>query len=139
MNTRVILCVLLVSLFMAESAFAQTVLQDASGSISGLVELIKNSAAQWDSKLEGYAIRLFWILAVIQLVWTFFPLVMRQADFGEIIGELIRFIMVIGFCGSPDECDYLGRSNCYQFSASRGDCSRGRSSVTPWRYVRAGR
>lgn len=97
MNTRVILCVLLVSLFMAESAFAQTVLQDASGSISGLVELIKNSAAQWDSKLEGYAIRLFWILAVIQLVWTFFPLVMRQADFGEIIGELIRFIMVIGF------------------------------------------
>jgi type IV secretion system protein TrbL len=82
---------------MAESAFAQTVLQDASGSISGLVELIKNSAAQWDSKLEGYAIRLFWILAVIQLVWTFFPLVMRQADFGEIIGELIRFIMVIGF------------------------------------------
>ncbi len=25
------------------------------------------------------------------------PLVFRQADFGEIVGELIRFILVIGF------------------------------------------
>jgi type IV secretion system protein TrbL len=72
-------------------------LHDPSGSFTGLLDLVKNSAAAWDSKLRIYATRLFWLLATIQLVWTFFPLVFKQADFGEIVGELIRFIMVIGF------------------------------------------
>ena len=72
-------------------------LHDPSGSFTGLLDLVKNSAAVWDGKLRGYAQRLFWLLATIQLVWTFFPLVFKQADFGEIVGELIRFIMVIGF------------------------------------------
>lgn len=58
---------------------------------------MKNSAASWDGKLRGYAKTLFWLLASIQFVWTFFPLVLKQDDFGEIVGELIRFIMVIGF------------------------------------------
>lgn len=47
--------------------------------------------------MRGYAVSLFWLLASIQFVWTFFPLVLKQADFGEVIGELIRFILVIGF------------------------------------------
>lgn len=72
-------------------------LHDPSGSFTGLLDLVKNSAAVWDGKLRVYAQRLFWLLATIQLVWTFFPLVFKQADFGEIVGELIRFIMVIGF------------------------------------------
>lgn len=72
-------------------------LHDPSGSFTGLLDLVKNSASVWDSKLRVYATRLFWLLAAIQLVWTFFPLVFKQADFGEIVGELIRFIMVIGF------------------------------------------
>lgn len=72
-------------------------LHDPSGSFTGLLDLVKNSAAVWDEKLRVYAKRLFWLLATIQLVWTFFPLVFKQADFGEIVGELIRFIMVIGF------------------------------------------
>ena len=47
--------------------------------------------------LHGYAVNLFWSLALIQFVWTFFPMVFKQVDFGELVGELIRFIMVIGF------------------------------------------
>ena len=77
------------------NAFAQ--LNDPSGSITGLLVLVQNSAASWDGKLRGYATTLFWLLASIQFVWIFFPLVFRQADFGEITGELIRFIVVIGF------------------------------------------
>lgn len=72
-------------------------LHDPSGSFTGLLDLVKNSASQWDAKLRTYAKTLFWLLASIQFVWTFFPLVFKQADFGEIVGELIRFIMVIGF------------------------------------------
>jgi type IV secretion system protein TrbL len=72
-------------------------LHDASGSFTGLLDLVKDSASFWDTKLRVYAKRVFWLLATIQLVWTFFPLVFKQADFGEIVGELIRFIMVTGF------------------------------------------
>lgn len=72
-------------------------LHDASGSFTGLLDLVQSSAAQWDARLRGYATRLFWSLALIQFIWTFFPLVFRQADFGEIVGELIRFILVVGF------------------------------------------
>lgn len=81
---------------LATSAHAQA-LQDASGSFAGLLELIQNNANAWADRLRGYAIRVFWSLATIQLVWTFFPLVIRNADFGEIVGELVRFILVIGF------------------------------------------
>lgn len=90
-----------VVLLLASFAFASDVsavdLHDPSGSYTNLLDLVKNSAAQWDGKLRGYAKTLFWLLASIQFVWTFMPLLFRQADFGEIVGELIRFIMVIGF------------------------------------------
>ncbi|MCC8940318.1 P-type conjugative transfer protein TrbL, partial [Bradyrhizobium sp. Arg68] len=87
----------LASLVFVSDAMAQSNLQDASGSFNGLLDLIKNSAAQWDGRLRNYALRMFWMLAAIQFIWTFMPLVFRQADFGEIIGELVRFILVIGF------------------------------------------
>lgn len=87
----------LVSILFTTEANAAANLHDPSGSYNGLLDLVKNSALTWDAKLRVYAIRVFWLLATIQLVWTFFPLVFKQADFGEIVGELIRFIMVIGF------------------------------------------
>lgn len=88
----------LLLLFAVGSVHAQTAdLHDASGSFDGLLQLIQNSASTWDSRLRGYAIMLFWGLALIQFVWVFFPLIFKQADFAEIVGELIRFILVIGF------------------------------------------
>jgi len=102
MNSRarvalLVLCMCAGVTFLATSAHAQSNLHDATGSFSGLLDLIKNNANAWAGRLRGYATHLFWILATIQLVWTFFPLVLRQADFGEIVGELVRFILVIGF------------------------------------------
>ncbi|EGS8100330.1 P-type conjugative transfer protein TrbL [Salmonella enterica subsp. enterica serovar Enteritidis] len=72
-------------------------LHDPSGSFTGLLDLIRSNAENWDDKLRTYATTLFWLLAGIQFVWQFFPLVFRQADFGEIMGELIRFVMTTGF------------------------------------------
>ncbi|NYS17127.1 P-type conjugative transfer protein TrbL, partial [Achromobacter xylosoxidans] len=86
----------LASFVFVGDALAQN-LQDPSGTYTGLLDLIRNNAANWDDRLRGYATRLFWMLALIQFIWTFFPLVFRQADFGEIVGELIRFVLVIGF------------------------------------------
>jgi len=76
---------------------AQVNLHDPSGSLTGLLDLIEQSASKWDDQLRGYAKALFWLLASIQFVWSFMPLIFRQADFGEIVGELLRFILVIGF------------------------------------------
>lgn len=76
---------------------AATDLSHADTSVQSLLDLVLQQSHQWSGKLYDYAIRLFWLLASIQFVWTFIPLVMKQADFGEIVGELLRFVLVVGF------------------------------------------
>ncbi|MBV6290445.1 P-type conjugative transfer protein TrbL, partial [Pseudomonas aegrilactucae] len=68
-----------------------------SNEMNGLLRMLYQAASEWSPRLQGYALKLLASLALIQLVWTFMPLVMKQADLGEVVGELIRFFMVIGF------------------------------------------
>lgn len=68
-----------------------------SNEMNGLLRILYQAANEWSPRLQGYALQLLASLALIQLVWTFMPLVMKQADLGEIIGELIRYFMAIGF------------------------------------------
>ncbi|AZE80423.1 P-type conjugative transfer protein TrbL [Pseudomonas synxantha] len=65
--------------------------------MNGLLRMLYDAASEWSPRLQGYALTLLGSLALIQLVWTFMPLVMKQADLGEIVGELIRFFMAVGF------------------------------------------
>ncbi|KIZ48466.1 conjugal transfer protein TrbL [Pseudomonas oryzihabitans] len=95
-STLSVVLVLLATFLVSSDALAAN-LHDPSGSFTGLLDLVKNSSAQWDERLYRYAMRLFWSLALIQFMWTFIPLVFRQADFAEIVGELVRFILVICF------------------------------------------
>jgi len=88
--------VIIGSFFVMESAHAAD-LTDGNKEFQGLMDLIKQGADQWFDRLYGYAVRLFLLLAGIQFIWTFFPLVFRQVEFGEVVGELVRFILVIGF------------------------------------------
>jgi len=97
MDRRLLLFLALASVFVAGNAVAATDLSHADTSVQGLLDLVLQQSHQWSGKLYDYAIRLFWLLASIQFIWTFMPLVMKQADFGEIVGELLRFILVIGF------------------------------------------
>lgn len=76
---------------------AATDLSHADTSVQGLLDLVLQQSHQWSGKLYDYAIRLFWLLASIQFIWTFMPLVIKQADIGEIVGELLRFVLVVGF------------------------------------------
>ncbi|GAB1129582.1 MAG: hypothetical protein WAqTSA_39170 [Shewanella algae] len=94
---RFILGSVLFALLVFASSASAADLHDPSGSFTGLLDLVKNSAATWDGKLRGYAVKLFWGLAIIQFIWTFHPLVFRNSDISELTGELVRFIMVIGF------------------------------------------
>ncbi|MGD9664372.1 MAG: P-type conjugative transfer protein TrbL [Novosphingobium sp.] len=78
-------------------AFAQANLAAPDQSVQGLLDIIQSRSASWDASLRGYASSIFWSLAIIQFVITFFPLAIRNGDFSEIVGELVRFILVIGF------------------------------------------
>lgn len=86
-----------IGLFITGSSLADTNLAQPDTSVDGLLDLILNQSSLWSQRLYSYAINLFWLLATIQLVWTFIPLVIKQADMGEIVGELVRFILVTGF------------------------------------------
>jgi len=72
-------------------------LRDAAAGLDDLLTIVRDSAYSWSAELYGLARTLFWLLAGIQFVWTFFPLVFRQADFGELMSELLRFVLMIGF------------------------------------------
>ncbi|WP_229017872.1 P-type conjugative transfer protein TrbL [Xanthomonas translucens] len=66
-------------------------------SMNSLLRLIQNASNQWAPRLHDYALWLLGCLSVIQLVWTFAPMVMRGAELGEILHELVKFILVVGF------------------------------------------
>ena len=87
-----------VLLLSATSAMAAGVdLAQSNTSMNSLLRLIQNASNQWAPRLHDYALWLLGCLAVIQLVWTFAPLVMRGAELSDILHELVKFILVIGF------------------------------------------
>lgn len=84
----------------SDLAMAQVNLEDPARAMSGLLELIRDNANQWNSRLRAYAQYLFWSLVAIDVVLIFGPLVLRNADFGEFLSELMRFVLVVGFFAS---------------------------------------
>ena len=54
------------------------------------------TASTWADKLKGYALSLFWMLASISLTWTAIELALKHAEFGEIVGELAKYIIFTG-------------------------------------------
>nr|AAP82055.1 putative mating pair formation protein [Stenotrophomonas maltophilia] len=80
----------------AAPAFAAD-LQDPTASFDGLLQLVQQTSAAWGPKLQGYAVKLFWLLATIQFTWSMGMLAFKSPDFGELFGELFRQVMVIGF------------------------------------------
>lgn len=54
-------------------------------------------ASTWQKSILNHAMRLFWILATISLVWTYGQMLFQKADIAAFFGETIRFIMFTGF------------------------------------------
>jgi len=72
-------------------------LHDPSNTFSDLLELVRNNANHWSSRLRGFAISIFWSLATIQLVWTLGPMVARRVELGDILSELAMFVIKTAF------------------------------------------
>ncbi len=70
---------------------------DNYGLMDDILQRFKNNASSWASVIENSASRLFWILVVISMVWTFGMMALRKADIGEFFAELVRFTIFTGF------------------------------------------
>jgi P-type conjugative transfer protein TrbL len=57
----------------------------------------KAAASVWATTLTARASWLFWVLALISMVWTHGMLLFRKADIAEFYGEFIRFVVFTGF------------------------------------------
>jgi hypothetical protein len=56
-----------------------------------------NASNQWAPRLHGYALALGIFSCRHPVSLDFAPLVMRGAELGDILHELVKFILVIGF------------------------------------------
>ena len=58
---------------------------------------VEKNAKTWVEGLEKRAKYLFGALATISIVWTFGLMLLRKAEFGEIVTEIFKFCITIGF------------------------------------------
>ncbi len=70
---------------------------DGQGILDDVQNQFQTSALAWAKTLTARASWLFWVLALISMVWTHGMLLFRKADIAEFYGEFIRFIMFTGF------------------------------------------
>ncbi|WP_345116826.1 P-type conjugative transfer protein TrbL [Bartonella jaculi] len=81
--------------FFTDVSFADSL--DQTKSFNGILDLIQNQSHSWYSRLHYYGFRLFWLLASLQFLFSFIPLLFKQSDIADFVGELVKFILVIGF------------------------------------------
>ncbi|MFI4955336.1 MAG: P-type conjugative transfer protein TrbL, partial [Gammaproteobacteria bacterium] len=86
--------VFLYLIFFAADAHAEANNADILDSV---LERYLTAAEKWGTTITERASWLFWLLATISLVWTFSMMILKKAEIGEIIAELVRFIMFTGF------------------------------------------
>jgi len=70
---------------------------NGQGILDDVQNQFQTEAASWASTLTARASWLFWMLALISMVWTHGMLLFRKADISDFYGEFIRFIVFTGF------------------------------------------
>lgn len=84
----------LLLLFIPIFAFAGV---DTDNQTDAILQLFINASTSWQNAIIPTAEKLFWGFATIDIVITFSFLALKQADPGEMFGELIRKILWIGW------------------------------------------
>lgn len=65
--------------------------------LDGIIDLYRTTATSWRGHILDAATRLFWLLVGIDFIWTGINLAIQKADLSQIVSEMIKRIMVIGF------------------------------------------
>jgi type IV secretion system protein TrbL len=70
---------------------------NGQGILDDVESKFHTAASGWAATLTAKASWLFWMLALISMVWTHGMLLFRKADIADFYGEFIRFIIFTGF------------------------------------------
>ena len=62
----------------------------------GLLNIFDAAQAAWIAAIIPVALRLFWLLVIIDWVWTFGMLVLKGTEFAELMTTLIQKLLIIG-------------------------------------------
>ena len=89
----------IVSMLLAGDAFAQQAcpVEDGNNILDCVLGNFQRASANWETRLLGFATRLFWILALIEFSWAAGQLALRGADFSEWTASLVNQVLFIGF------------------------------------------
>lgn len=93
-----------------------------------------NASSHWQTSLGHYAIRLFWLLAFIELVWTASKLALRGSDLQEWVTEVVKYVLFVGFFAAlltyaPEWCKAIIDS--FNIAASNASAAGGGHPTTP--------
>lgn len=70
---------------------------DSAGVLDTVLTRYQAAASTWGTAISARATWLFWVLALISMVWTFGMMALRKADIAEFFAEFIRFTITTGF------------------------------------------
>lgn len=71
--------------------------QGVGTSINQVLTSYHNNVQAWEAILAAFATRLFWILALVELLVVAIRCVMKGADLGEFVADVVSFILFVGF------------------------------------------
>ena len=74
-------------------AFAEV---STNNQAQGLLSIFDAAQAAWIATIIPVALRLFWLLVIIDWVWTFGMLVLKGTEFAELMTTLIQKLLIIG-------------------------------------------
>ncbi|WP_394230758.1 P-type conjugative transfer protein TrbL [Shewanella colwelliana] len=68
-----------------------------TGAIQEIENLFRNAASQWPPIILKYTSWLFWALVTLSWTWTFSMMALKGTNITEIIAELVRRTIMVGF------------------------------------------
>ncbi|MES3021681.1 MAG: P-type conjugative transfer protein TrbL [Pseudomonadota bacterium] len=87
----------LLLLWLATFSIQAFAVVDNVGVLNNVLDRFEAAAISWRTIIVARATWLFWLLALISMVWTFGFMALRKADIGEFFAEFIRFTLFTGF------------------------------------------
>ena len=90
---RVLFYVFLVMMF-AMSAYA---VPESDNISEDIIDAYRDAASEWTPTITGYAIRLFWLLAILDLAYMGITLALKRGDMYDFVFQLVRKILFFGF------------------------------------------
>ena len=86
-------------IFLSSSALAEGggVLASAASDLDVVCEAFKEAANSWAAQMVHYGNIIFMVLAAISAVMNLLPLALKSASMGDILHEVVKYILMIGF------------------------------------------